>query len=261
MGLWSTIRDALGLQPPLRVVDPTEPLALSPAAQARLEALPEGQGVHVATAEVPGGRVVQVTEGELQGPAAPGFEAWPLTASDADLERLRGPTLDLRGDRWVVAFPLELRARETPSPGGRRYLASTPLGEGKPAFFVPPAEEGLPARLLAIPSVVSVLFRENTVTVEREPGTPWDRIDRAVDEILTELHEALEASDGEIGEEARQELRTAAAEIREAIEAGDEVPDSLRGKLSDAIERFEEQHPTLTNIVGRVADALADMGI
>ena len=187
MGLWSTIRDALGLQAPLRVVDPGVPLALSASAHARLEALPEGRGVHVATSEVPGGRVVQVTEGELQGPSAPGFEAWPITASDVDLERLRGRTLDVRDDRWIVSFPLELRARETPNPDGRLYLAITPLGEGRPAFFVPPAEDGgLPARLLAIPEVVSVLFRENTVTVERTPSAPWGPIDRAVDVALRE---------------------------------------------------------------------------
>lgn len=186
MGLWATIRDALGLQRPLEVHDHTAPLRLSDAAVARLDAIPPGEGVHLSTSEVPGGRVVSVVQGERQGPSAPGFEAWPLTASDADLQRLCGRTLDVQDDRWVVSFPLELRARETPNPDGRLYLASSALGEGRPAFFVPPVEEGLPARMLAIPSVRSVLFRDNTVTVEREPGAPWGDIDRAVDVALRE---------------------------------------------------------------------------
>lgn len=186
MGLWATIRDALGLQRPLQVLDHTAPLELTAAAVARLDGMAEGQGIHLSTSEVPGGRIVTVTEGELQGPSAPGFEAWPITSSDVDLQRLRGRTLDVRDDRWAISFPLELRARDTPNPDGRLYLTSTALGEGRPAFFTPPTDEDLPARLLAIPSVVSVLFRDNTVTVERAPGAPWDPIDKAVDAALRE---------------------------------------------------------------------------
>ena len=187
MGLWSTIRDALGLQRPLQMHDTQQPLALADSARQRLEGLVAGHGVHLSTVEVGAGRAIHVTEGELQGPSAPGFEAWPLTASDADLDRLRGRILEVRDGRWAVAFPLELRARDTPNPNGRLYLASVPLGTGSPAFFAPgdPAE-GLPGRLLAIPEVVSLLFRDNTVTVEREPGTPWDRIDHGVDGALRE---------------------------------------------------------------------------
>lgn len=84
---------------------------------------------------------------------------------------------------------------------------------------------------------------------------------RRLSEILGELHEALEASRGEIGDELREDLREAAQEIRETVESGREVSESLRGQLSDAITRFEEQHPRLTGIVGRVVDALADLGI
>ncbi|HHO52068.1 MAG TPA: hypothetical protein ENK18_14595 [Deltaproteobacteria bacterium] len=191
MGLWSTIRDALGLQRPLPRHDATAPLALSDAAMARLEALPPGQGLHVETVEVPGGRRVQITEGASQGPAAPGLEAWRLTASDADLERLRGRTLDLHEGRWVISVPLELRARETPNPNGRMYLSSQVLCTGRPAFFtgtVPVSVPNalLPARLLAIEGITSVLLRDNTVTIERTPGVPWSELDRAVDEALRE---------------------------------------------------------------------------
>lgn len=187
MGVWQTLRNALGLQRPLEIQDPTLPLGLSDGAQARLHELPEGHGIHVDSVEVDGGRFVQVTEGPAQGPSAPGFDHVALTASDADLERLRGRTLHYADGRWSVSVPLELRARETPNPDSRLYLSSQPLAEGAPAFFVAGADApSLAGRLLAQPGVHSILFRDNTVTVERVPQTPWDRIDRAVDVALRE---------------------------------------------------------------------------
>ncbi|MEN0063753.1 MAG: NifU family protein [Myxococcota bacterium] len=191
MSVWQTLRNALGLQRPLEVHDPTVPLRLTEAAQARLVGLGEDQGIHVETTEAPGGRLVQVTEGARQGPAAPGYEAWSLTASDADLDRLRGRILDVHQDRWTISVPLELRARETPNPDSRLYLSSQPLAEGAPAFFVSGADAGgevpaLAARLMAIEGVRSLLLRDNTVTVERVPSTPWDGLDRKVDIALRE---------------------------------------------------------------------------
>jgi hypothetical protein len=81
-------------------------------------------------------------------------------------------------------------------------------------------------------------------------------------EVLGELHEAL-ASARELDDEAIAELRSAADEISEALErSGDDAwPSALRSKLSDALERFEIEHPRITSLVGRVADALADLGI
>lgn len=219
MGVWQTLRDALGLQRPLEVHDPDGPLVLSANATARLEAMGEGEGIHVETVEVPGGRFVQVTEGELQGPPAPGFEAWPFTSSDGDLERLRGRTLDYVQGRWSISVPIELRARETPNPNGRLYLSNQPLAVGAPAFFVadPGAEAPeLAGRLVAIDGVASILLRDNTVTVERVPGVPWDRIDRDVDTALREhfllCGRALEgerveeSDDGQLASQVRRVL-------------------------------------------------------
>ena len=222
MGVWQTLRNALGLQRPLEMHDPSVPLTLSDAARARLDALPDGHSVHVETVEVPGGRFVQVTEGEPQGPSAPGFEAWSFTASDPDLERLRGRTLDYVDGRWAVVVPMELRARETPNPDSRTYLSNQSLCEGAPAFFV--AGDGtsdtdapaLARRLLGIDGVGSILFRDNTVTVERVPQTPWDHLDRAVDVALREyfllcgralVGERIATSgDGELASEVRRVL-------------------------------------------------------
>ncbi|MBW2383712.1 MAG: DUF4404 family protein, partial [Deltaproteobacteria bacterium] len=53
-----------------------------------------------------------------------------------------------------------------------------------------------------------------------------------------------------------------ADDIRAALDEPDaERSGSLSDQLSQALERFEESHPQLTAIVGRVADALADIGI
>ncbi len=85
----------------------------------------------------------------------------------------------------------------------------------------------------------------------------------SLNEILNELHQALEASD-DLGDGARERLRDAAREIQQAI--GDEAspsdsPQPLVDRLNEAIESFEGKHPKLTGIVGRIADALSDMGI
>jgi hypothetical protein len=84
----------------------------------------------------------------------------------------------------------------------------------------------------------------------------------SVTEILTELHEVLEIS-GDLDEDVRGELLEAAEDIRQALdpENARELSGSLRDRLSAALENFEESHPRLTGIVGRIADALSDMGI
>ncbi len=84
---------------------------------------------------------------------------------------------------------------------------------------------------------------------------------RSLAEILDELHAALEEAP-EVGEEGREALRRAAADIREALEQpGEGDAGSLGEQLSAALERFEVAHPQLTSLVGKIADALSDLGI
>ena len=85
--------------------------------------------------------------------------------------------------------------------------------------------------------------------------------ERTLRDVLSELHEALESTpDLEGG--LREELRSAAQEINDALDATDDTPlGQLRNRLQEALERFEEQHAQLTGVVGRVADALSDLGI
>jgi hypothetical protein len=82
-------------------------------------------------------------------------------------------------------------------------------------------------------------------------------------EILDELHAALEASGDELAEDVRAELREAANEIQQALDPAEsaEFSVSLRDRLTRTLESFEESHPRLTQVVGRIADALSDLGI
>ena len=98
--------------------------------------------------------------------------------------------------------------------------------------------------------------------VQREAVTMSDPRSE-LSEILTELHEALEASGDDLANETRAELRETADEIRRALDPTEEteLSVSLRERLSSALDSFEESHPRLTAAVGRVADALSDLGI
>ncbi len=80
--------------------------------------------------------------------------------------------------------------------------------------------------------------------------------------IIDELREVLEAPDG-LDEELRAELRGAAEEILEALDPDHEreLSGSLRDRLTNTLERFEKSHPKITETIGRLADALSDMGI
>lgn len=92
-----------------------------------------------------------------------------------------------------------------------------------------------------------------------------------IEELLRQLHDELaEAED--VDADLSEKLRGAAVEIQTALErqqpleeiADDQADDQPVGvieQLREAAERFEDSHPTLTNTVGRIADALSQLGI
>lgn len=95
------------------------------------------------------------------------------------------------------------------------------------------------------------------------PDQPRSMSSKALREVLDELHEALGAS-SDLDDEAREALFEAAREIRENLEREERTSgewQSLRQRLMESIERFEESHPRLTEIVGRVAESLSELGI
>jgi hypothetical protein len=89
-------------------------------------------------------------------------------------------------------------------------------------------------------------------------------LEQRLRELLEELHGELEQDDS-VGEQPRELLRTVMVDIQERLDRdSDEVPDwpsSLGDRLRDSLEHFGESHPRVTSTVGRVIDALSNMGI
>lgn len=85
---------------------------------------------------------------------------------------------------------------------------------------------------------------------------------RRLRETLEELHGELERSDS-LDAESRALLEEVMGDIHEALERSGGDPDnpSLIDRLREAAHQFEESHPTVTAAVGRVADALSNLGI
>ena len=184
MGLLDTVMGALGLARPIRPKEPA-PLALSRAGRARLERLPPGEELVVRAVPVEGGFLAAVDE-EPPDPTTMVELEDGLWAEPAQAERLAGLILDYQRDGWVVRLELQVGARETPNPDGRLYEIDRVLHQGRPAFFqrTDAAPPKLVRDLFALEAVRSVLLREHTLTIEREPANPWASIDRHVDAAL-----------------------------------------------------------------------------
>jgi metal-dependent amidase/aminoacylase/carboxypeptidase family protein len=77
-----------------------------------------------------------------------------------------------------------------------------------------------------------------------------------LEKLRRELHEGPE-----LDAETRETLAGLAEEIEEAIERSGGREDTLGERLRAATEHFEESHPSLTAVVGRLADMLSGVGI
>jgi DNA repair ATPase RecN len=84
--------------------------------------------------------------------------------------------------------------------------------------------------------------------------------------LLHQLHVELSEAD-DIDESLGAQLRAATAEIRQVLERDEfdrtaaAPATGMIDQLRQAANRFEDSHPALTNTVGRVADALSQLGI
>ena len=78
--------------------------------------------------------------------------------------------------------------------------------------------------------------------------------------LLEALHAELRRTDA-VDERSRDLLRAVDGDIRQALERTGEQPESLTERLRETLERFEGTHPQLSEAVGRVLDALVQMGI
>mgnify|MGYP002626824198 CR=1 FL=1 len=93
------------------------------------------------------------------------------------------------------------------------------------------------------------------------------RIDQ-LRQTLRELETELEQVDS-LDDESRQLLENAAADIHEALHKEEPLAESAApqasrtwtDRLYDVAGDFEQSHPTLSRVVGNVANALAQLGI
>jgi predicted component of type VI protein secretion system len=82
-------------------------------------------------------------------------------------------------------------------------------------------------------------------------------------QMLEQLHTELQRTDT-IDDRSRELLRSVLGDIEDLLERKQKrgrQPESIIERLREVVRTFEKTHPTLTDTIGRVADALAGMGI
>jgi phosphoglycerate-specific signal transduction histidine kinase len=80
---------------------------------------------------------------------------------------------------------------------------------------------------------------------------------------VSELEQVLRGIKS-LDKESRQALEQAVQEIRAALQQETQSEadrQSLVERLRESVERFESTHPSLTAVLGRLIDGLAQMGI
>jgi len=82
-------------------------------------------------------------------------------------------------------------------------------------------------------------------------------------QLLEQLHAEIQVTDT-IDDRSRELLRGVLGDIEDLLERKQKQgtrPESIIERLRGAVKSFEKTHPTLTDAIGRVADALAGIGI
>ncbi len=96
--------------------------------------------------------------------------------------------------------------------------------------------------------------------------SPMPESNQALRHTLAELRQQLDAAT-EVDAAARAELEAAMQHVQQQLDGGGEegarpdIQGSFVERLSQAAEEFEGSHPRLTAALGRVLNALADLGI
>ncbi len=88
-----------------------------------------------------------------------------------------------------------------------------------------------------------------------------------LNDTIATLHEELTHGQ-QLDEESRERLRVLLNDIRTALDrapatqaAPEEKDESLGDRLQDAVVDFEAAHPQFSQMIGRIADGLSNLGI
>jgi hypothetical protein len=84
---------------------------------------------------------------------------------------------------------------------------------------------------------------------------------RKLHEAVAGLLARLREDDEGVPEAALPDLERLHDELAELIEEQKPAEAGLADQLRETLERFESEHPRTTMMVGRIADALSEMGL
>lgn len=84
--------------------------------------------------------------------------------------------------------------------------------------------------------------------------------DQKLPEILQQLHDELERTES-VDEEGREMLSHLSADIQKFIDPAEEDDETLFGRIQDAIDHFEVEHPAITAALSQMLNALSNAGI
>jgi hypothetical protein len=110
------------------------------------------------------------------------------------------------------------------------------------------------------PGIVSSGERFRSALLLKRETVPKQQLNQRIQELLDELEQVETADPG-----AREHLTSVLNDIRSMVSESEpkhaDDGESLRERLNEATRHFEESHPTLTAMLGRVADSLSALGI
>ena len=84
--------------------------------------------------------------------------------------------------------------------------------------------------------------------------------DQKLRELLQQLHDELERTKS-VDEKGRDMLSHLNADIRQFLDPAQDNPTTLLGRLQEAIDHFEVEHPAVTAALSQMLNTLSNAGI
>ena len=84
--------------------------------------------------------------------------------------------------------------------------------------------------------------------------------DQKLRELLQQLHEELERTQS-VDEKGREMLSQLNADIQQFLDPTQDNPTTLLGRLQNAIDHFEVEHPAVTAALSQMLNTLSNAGI